>query len=106
DTYRGRAFTQATASASAIGLADIVLRTKYTFFANHGSGVAGAVDLRLPTGREENLLGAGTASLKFTGIGSVESGRYGLHANGGYSVGGLAREVSYGGALTIAATDR
>src|SRR5206468_9290475 len=33
DTYRGRAFTQATASASAVGLADIVLRTKYTIFA-------------------------------------------------------------------------
>src|SRR5437773_5431836 len=43
DVYRGRPFTQATASASAIGLADIVLRTKYTLFADHGSGIAGAI---------------------------------------------------------------
>jgi len=106
DTYRGRAFTQATASATAVGLADVVVRTKYTAFADHGSGIAGAVDLRLPTGREENLLGAGTASLKFTGIASAETGRTTLHANGGYTVGGLARELSYGGAIAVAATDR
>ena len=106
DTYRGRAFTQATASATAVGLADIVLRTKYTAFADHGSGVAGAVDLRLPTGRQDNLLGAGTASLKFTGIASAELGRATVHANGGYAVGGLARELSYGGAVAVAATDR
>src|SRR5437773_250891 len=49
DVYYGRPFTQATASASAVGLADMVLRTKYTVFADHGSGVAAAVDVRLPT---------------------------------------------------------
>ena len=43
--------------------------------------------------------------MKFTGIGSIESGRTTLHANGGYSVGGLARELSYGGAVAVAATD-
>jgi hypothetical protein len=106
DVYRGQAFTQAAASASAIGLADVVLRTKYTLLASRGSGVAAAVDLRLPTGREENLLGAGTASLKVTGIASVENGRTTVHANGGYSVGGLARELSFGGAVALAATSR
>jgi hypothetical protein len=106
DTYYGRDVTAATASATAVGLADIVLRTKYTVYADHGSGVAGAVDVRLPTGKPENLLGAGTTSFKFTGIGSVESGRATMHVNGGYSVGGLAREVSYGGALAFAASNR
>jgi len=106
DTYRGRAFTQATATASAVGLADIVLRTKYTIFEDRGSGVAGAVDVRLPTGKQENLLGAGATSLKFTGIASVERGRTTLHANGGYTVGGIARELSYGGAIAIAAAPR
>ena len=106
DVYRGRPFTQATASASAVGLADIVLRTKYTLFADHGSGIAGAIDVRLPTGRQENLLGAGAASLKFTGIGSIENGPATLHVNGGYTVGGLARELSYGGAVAVAATSR
>src|SRR5204862_7627775 len=106
DFYRGRQFTQATASASAVGLADVVLRTKYTIFADHGSGVAAAVDVRLPTGKEENLLGTGTTSIKFTGIGSVESGNSALHVNAGYTMGGLARELSYGGAVAIAATNR
>src|SRR5439155_9684047 len=93
-------------SASAVGLADIVLRTKYTLFAHYGSGIAGAIDVRLPTGRQENLLGAGAASLKFTGIGSIENGPATLHVNGGYTVGGLARELSYGGAVAVAATSR
>jgi hypothetical protein len=105
DIYRGRQFTQASATASAVGLADMVLRTKYTLYADHGSGVAAAVDVRLPTGKEENLLGTGTASIKFTGIGSVESGNAALHLNGGYSLGGLAREFSYGGAVAVAATN-
>src|ERR1700676_1184250 len=49
NTYRGRTFTQATASARAIGLADVVLRTKYTLYDEGGSGVAAAADVRLPT---------------------------------------------------------
>src|SRR5437899_12066983 len=106
DVYYGRPFTQASASASAVGLADMVLRTKYTLFADHGSGVAAAVDLRLPTGKEENLLGTGTASVKVTGIGSMESGNAALHLNAGYTLGGLARELSYGAAVAIAATNR
>jgi len=106
DVYRGRAFTQASASASAVGLADIVLRTKYTLFADHGSGAAAAVDVRLPTGKEENLLGTGTASVRLTGIGSVENGPTTLHVNGGYTIGGIAREISFGAAAAIAATDR
>src|SRR5205823_2486510 len=106
DTYRGRAFTQAKASASAIGLADLAIRTKYTLLEDHGSGLAAAVDLRLPTGRQENLLGAGSASAKFSAIASVESGRATLHANGGVTVGGLARELSYGGAIAVAAANR
>jgi hypothetical protein len=106
NTYRGRTFTQATASARAIGLADLVVRTKYTVFAESSSGVAATVDVRLPTGREEDLLGAGSTSAKFAAIGSVEQGRVSAHANSGVSIGGLAREFSYGGALAIAASPR
>ena len=40
NTYRGRAFTQATASARATGLADLVVRTKYNVFDGGGSGIA------------------------------------------------------------------
>lgn len=106
NTYRGRTFTQATAAATAVGLADVVLRTKYTIASEGASGVAAAVDVRLPTGNEANLLGAGTTSVRLAGIGSVESGAMSAHVNGGVTVGGLAREYSYSGALALAATGR
>jgi hypothetical protein len=104
DTYRGRAFTQASATATAIGLADVVVRTKATVFNEDGLGLAAAVDLRLPTGHEEDLLGAGSPSLKLSAIGSAERGPVSVHANLGGSVGGLAREFDYGGAVALAAT--
>ncbi len=106
NSYRGRTFTQATASASAIGLADIALRSKYTLYDDGGEGIAAAVDLRLPTGRREDLLGAGSASMRILGIGSLERGWISGHVNAGFSVGGLAHEFSYGGAVAAAATDR
>lgn len=106
NTYRGRTFTQATGHARSIGLADIVVRTKFTPYREDGAALAGAVDLRLPTGRSEDLLGAGTRSVRFSAIGSLESGRLSSHANAGIAVGGLAREFSYGGALAFAATGR
>jgi len=104
DTYRGRPFTQATASANAIGLADLVVRTKYRL--SEKGGVAAAVDVRLPTGRERDLLGMGSTSLKLSGIASIERGRFSTHGNAGIAVGGLAREVSYDGAVAMAATPR
>jgi len=106
NTYRGRQFTQATASATAFGVADFVVRTKATVFNEDGIGLAGAVDVRLPTGRKEDLLGAGSPSVKFSAIGSIEHGRVSAHADAGASVGGLAREIHYGGAVAMAATGR
>jgi hypothetical protein len=102
--YRGRTFTQARASAMAIGLADLVLRAKATVFNEEGAGLAAAADLRLPTGRERDLLSAGSPSLKLSAIGSLERGRYSVHANAGGSFGGLARELHYGGAVSMAAS--
>jgi hypothetical protein len=105
DTYRGSPFTQAKASATATGLADLVVRSKYTLFAGEGAGLAAAVDVRLPTGNRADLLGTGSTSVRMSGIGSVESGRVSSHANAGISVGGLARELSYGGAVAVAASN-
>ena len=104
NTYRGRAFTQATASARAVGLADLVVRTKYNVYTDESEGLAAMVDLRLPTGRQEDLLGAGSASMKISAIGSIEQQRMSVHANAGVSIGGLAREISYGGAVAMAAS--
>jgi len=106
NTYRGTTFMQATAHARAIGLADLVLRTKFTPYREGGSAIAGAVDLRLPTGNSADLLGAGSRSVKFSAIGSAESGRVSTHVNAGVTVGGLATEFSYGTALALAATGR
>ncbi len=105
NTYRGSTFTQANASATATGLADIVVRSKFTLFDEDGAGLAAAVDVRLPTGKREDLLGAGSTSVRISGIGSLERGWMSSHVNAGVSVGGLARELDYGGAVAIAATD-
>ena len=47
------------ASGQASGLGDVVLRAKYLFLPVRGGGLAGAIDLRVPTGDETNLLGTG-----------------------------------------------
>jgi len=105
DTYRGSTFTQARASATATGVADMVIRSKYTVFEEDGGGIAAAVDVRLPTGKREDLLGAGSTSVRVSGIGSLERGWLSTHVNAGVSTGGLAREFSYGGALAMAASN-
>ena len=106
NTYRGRTFTQATASARTIGLADLVLRAKRMIYGETGSGVAAAVDVRLPTGREQDLLGTGSTSVKLSAIGSIERGRFSTHGNAGITFGGFAREMSYSGAVAMAARAR
>jgi hypothetical protein len=106
NVYRGTTFTQATASATAVGLADAVVRAKVLLFNEDGAGLATAVDVRLPTGREEDLLGAGSMSMRVAGVGSLERGVLSTHANAGFSVGGLAREINFGGAAAIAAATR
>jgi hypothetical protein len=106
NTYRGREFTQAAASANAIGVADVLVRGKATVFEQDGASVAAAVDLRLPTGRQADLLGAGRTSVRFLALGSLEGTRVAAHANAGVSVGGLADEISYGAGLAAAAGNR
>lgn len=72
------------ASGSATGLGDIVLRSKYRFAGGTGAALAGAVDVRLPTGDRDNLLGAGPQTKVFL-IASTNSERWGQHVNLGYS---------------------
>jgi hypothetical protein len=73
-------------SGHAAGLGDIVLRTKYHVLRGAGGGLAAALDLRLPTGDKNNLLGAGGTQSKFLLVVSDERGRFGHHANIGYTV--------------------
>ncbi|HEX4347706.1 MAG TPA: transporter [Vicinamibacterales bacterium] len=106
DTYRGTDFQQATASASTVGAADAVVRAKYLWWEDSGKRFATSVDLRVPTGKKENFLGAGSAAVAVSGLGSLARGSWSAHANAGVSVGGFAREISYGAAIALAATRR
>lgn len=73
------------ASSSASGLGDIVVRTKYVLLPAESGGVAAAVDLRLPTGDETNLLGTGGVQARVYGIGSITRGPISPHVNAGYT---------------------
>ena len=84
-------------SGDASGLGDVVVRTKYHFLRREGGGLAAAVDLRLPTGNENELLGAGGAQAKFLLVASNELGRFGQHLNIGYTTAGGRVGGSLGG---------
>lgn len=104
NTYRGRALLQARARAETVGLADIAVRSKVRLTADGPGAVAAGVEVRLPTGREEDLLGAGKTTVRFQGLASAEAGRTSVHGNVTIGTGGLGREYSYGGAVAVAAT--
>ena len=106
DTYRGTAFTQATASAEASGLGDIVLRAKYNVMRTGASGLAFGAETRLPTGNEENLLGTGEASFAPRMIASYDGDYVGVHGEIAYSFGGIADTLSYGAAMTVVPSPR
>ena len=106
NTYRGQASLQARAEASTSGLGDVAVRTKVRLTGDGPGAVAAGVEGRLPTGRDEDLLGAGDTALRFLGLGSYEAGRASVHGNVAVGFGGIGREVSYGGAVAMAATPR
>ncbi len=103
NVYRGQAFQQARAKATASGVGDAAVRAKYMIVAARSGGVAIAGEVRLPTGDEENLLGAGSAAGRLMGIGSFEWNRVSLHGNASIIRGGVSDEINLGGALAIAA---
>jgi hypothetical protein len=106
NVYRGQSFVQASGTASASGLADVALRAKFLVAGTRRGGFAAAGELRLPTGNEAQLLGAGSAAIRLMGIGSIENARTGVHGNLTIARGGVTDEVDTGGALTFAATPR
>ena len=107
-------------NASATGLGDVVLRTKYQFVRAMGGGLAAAVDLRLPSGDPHNLLGTGGTQVKALFVASDDRGRVGHHANVGYtaasgSVAGMIAgltsasipdELNYSGGVEFVASPR
>src|SRR5688572_29910692 len=79
DTYRGTSAIQATATASASGIGDVMVRGKYTVFRSGASGIAVGAEARLPTGSEDNLLGSGETVITPRVIGSFERPRVAVH---------------------------
>ena len=85
-----------------------------------GGGLAVAVDLRLPTGDKQNLLGAGGTQTKILLVASDERGRFGHHLNVGYTVAGgtvagttagldasgVPDEINYTGGIDVIAGSR
>ena len=105
--YRGQPFLTARATATATGIADIGIRGKVRLTpAASATAVAAGTEVRLPTGREEDLLGAGELALRFLGIASHEWSRAGVYGNFVIGTGGLGREVSYGGGVSVAPAAR
>ena len=106
DTYRGQSFFQATGSASASGLGDVVARLKYNVVGSGASGVSVGLETRIPTGDEDNLLGAGDFSFAPRFIGSFEGGTVGLHGELSYTLNTDTNTLGYGAAVTVAAAPR
>ena len=106
DTYRGAAFVQATATASASGIGDVVLRGKYNVLRRGASGLALAAEARMATGDAENLLGGGENVFTPRVIASLERERLAVHGNVGYAVGGRSGSLEYAGAVSFAGNPR
>ena len=74
----------AEGSASAAGLGDIALRAKMRVYARDQGGVALGVDLRIPTGDPDAMLGAGVTRTLVSGIWSTTVGSLAPHASAGF----------------------
>ncbi len=95
--FEGGASQQTLSENSrAQGLGDILLRGKFRFLDTAGGGLATGVDVRLPTGDSEQLLGTGGAQVKLALIGSMAQGPFSPHVNMGYtfSRGGSSEPLS------------
>jgi hypothetical protein len=106
DTYRGTAIIQASGSATASGIGDVVIRAKYHLMRRQASGVSIAGESRLPTGRDADLLGAGEVSLTPRVIASHESDRVAVHGDVGYRLAGIANDLEYNAAVTMVGSAR
>jgi hypothetical protein len=106
NTYRGASLLQATGSATSSDLGDIAIRSKFQLWRKPAASLGGEVELRLPTGKVESLSGSGEAAVKPTLIVSAGTGRFEVHGNAGFVVGGISEEFSVGGAVSVAARER
>jgi hypothetical protein len=81
----GQAVKTVSVSDSASGIGDLLVRAKYNFLRTDTTALAAAMDLRLPTGNEDELLGTGATQTQLFFIASGEFGRLSPHVNLGYT---------------------
>jgi hypothetical protein len=72
------------ADESASGIGDMVVRAKTTLAREGARSLAAGIDVRLPTGDEQNLLGSGAAGVRPFAAFSGAWGVFAPHANVGY----------------------
>jgi len=72
------------AEGSAAGLGDVVLRAKATAVREAGRSLAAGVDVRVPSGDEENLLGSGALGVRPFAAFSTTAGALSPHLNLAY----------------------
>src|SRR5207248_984567 len=75
---------QFIASGEAAGLGDVLLRAKGTIMREGRRALAGGIDLRLPTGDEQNLLGSGALGVRPFAAFSTSYGAAAPHVNVAY----------------------
>jgi hypothetical protein len=72
------------AEGSSAGLGDLVVRAKATILREGQRALAAGLDVRLPTGDERSLLGAGAAGLRPFAAFSTAFGKFAPHVNVAY----------------------
>lgn len=88
-----------SSAGKASGIGDVLGRVKVTAFKWKSGGLAGILDVRLPTGDEYNFLGSGATGLRGSIAASGQMGRIAPHVNIGYQWNGnsvLAGDVALG----------
>jgi len=103
-----------TESGNASGVGDIVLRGKWNFAKGESLNLAAALDVRLPTGDEDDLLGSGATQAKLFFIASKDRGGFTPRVSAGYTVstegseviGDLPNELSYSAGFDAALHSR
>jgi hypothetical protein len=86
--HTGRTSGSASYQGSSFGLGDVVVRAKAALVAARRFDGAVALDLRLPTGEPDALLGTGRVQAKAMFIAASTLGRATPHVNVGYTFGG------------------
>ena len=101
--------SSSTSSGNASGIGDVVVRAKYVLAKQGANGVAVGIDLTLPSGDAENMLGTGATQAKFFFIGSGAAGdRLAPHINIGYTAAGkeVSKQFNYVGGVEVLASPR